>query len=115
MVVTIWSDLIGDEMENYFEEEIANARVRVILIPSHPFSATWRHAACKSCIVRPYVLSHVMFLYSLPGPPLTQEIADSILLAHNVVGIEEQWITVEKGNDIADANQHGLQTTLVLM
>jgi hypothetical protein len=35
-----------------------------------------------------------MFLYSLPGPPLTQESAVSILLAHNVVlgiGIEEQW------------------------
>ncbi|KZV84970.1 hypothetical protein EXIGLDRAFT_623616 [Exidia glandulosa HHB12029] len=65
---------------------LARANVGVILVPSRPYPAVWDMARM------------------LPGPPLTEKSAISVLLEHNVtvgLGIEESWSARNTRFDIA--------------
>ncbi|KAF9523733.1 carbohydrate esterase family 9 protein [Crepidotus variabilis] len=68
--------IVGGAEAHLLAREIGKAGVGVILIPSRPFPTTWKSKRI------------------LPGPPLSQDSAISVLIAHGVIvglGIEEQW------------------------
>jgi hypothetical protein len=78
--------LSGSAEAHLLAQEIADAKVGVILTPSRPF---------------PYTFDQLRIL---PGPPLTQESAVTLLLKHNVtvgVGILEEWMARNTRFDIA--------------
>ncbi|KAL5507656.1 hypothetical protein ACEPAH_7112 [Sanghuangporus vaninii] len=68
--------IVGGAEAHLLAEELAQAKVGVVLIPSRPFPYTWSQRRI------------------LPGPPLSEHSAISLLLSHNVtvgIGIEESW------------------------
>lgn len=82
----------GASEAHLLAKEIGVAGVGVIVSPARPFPSTWE-------MRRMYVLLHcgfltLIYLDSLPGPPLTQNSAISTLLANNVtvgVGVDGAW------------------------
>lgn len=74
-------------------KEIGEAGVGVILIPSRPFPMTWKSKRMSVSTYHEIWLLLILY-FSLPGPPLSQDSAISVLMKHGVtvgLGIEEQW------------------------
>ncbi|KAF8897048.1 hypothetical protein CPB84DRAFT_1781415 [Gymnopilus junonius] len=83
---TLQITFAGANEAHLLAKEIGEAGIGVILNPSRPFPTTWKSRRI------------------LPGPPLTQNNAFAVLLAHNVtvgIGIEEQWSSRNIRFDIA--------------
>ncbi|KDQ57532.1 hypothetical protein JAAARDRAFT_35246 [Jaapia argillacea MUCL 33604] len=78
--------ITGAEEAHLLAAEIAKAKVGVVLNPSRPFPAVWESRRI------------------LPGPPLSEQSAISLLLSHNVtvgIGIQEKWSARNLFFDIA--------------
>ncbi|KLO16031.1 composite domain of metallo-dependent hydrolase [Schizopora paradoxa] len=68
--------IAGAAEAHLLAKEISEAGVGIVFVPSRPFPTVWEDRRM------------------LPGPPLTQDSAISLLLSHNVtvaIGVEEPW------------------------
>jgi len=83
---TIQLTFTGAAEAHLLAKEIGRNNIGVVLTPSRPFPGTWESRRI------------------LPGPPLSQDSAISVLLKHNItvgIGIEEQWSARNTRFDVA--------------
>ena len=94
----------GASEAHLLAKEIGRAGVGVILNPSRPFPNEWRSRRMYVVCHFPFANAKLMRWLRLPGKPLTEKNALSLLMEHGVTvgfGVQEKWMARNLRFDLA--------------